>query len=102
MQDNASGHSAKATINALTAMGIRPIFWPAKSPDLNPIESLWDLINDYIQEKYPQVHRSYPKLKEAVLEAWNSITYEQIRDLIISMPARRRAVIEAEGWHTRY
>lgn len=29
-----------------------PIFWPANSPDLNPIETLWDKIKDYIQEKY--------------------------------------------------
>ena len=102
MQDNASGHSAKATIQALEVMGIKPIFWPAKSPDLNPIETLWGQMKDFIQEKHPQVHRSYPKLKEAVLEAWNSIIYGQIRELIESMPARCRAVIEADGWHTKY
>jgi len=102
MQDNASGHSAKATIQALEGMGIKPIFWPAKSPDLNPIETLWDRIKDYIQEKYPQIHRSYPRLKAAVLEAWNSITNEEIIELIASMPARCKAVIEAEGWHTKY
>ena len=78
MQDNASGHSAKATIEALEAMGIKPIFWPSKSPDLNPIETLWDRIKDYIQEKYPQVHRSYPKLKAAVIEAWESITNDEV------------------------
>lgn len=102
MQDNASGHSAKATVQGLETMGIKPIFWPAKSPDLNPIETLWDRIKDYIQEKYPQAHRSYPKLKTAVLEAWDSITNEEVIELIASMPARCKAVIEAEGWHTKY
>ena len=102
MQDNASGHSAKATLQALEAMGIKPIFWPAKSPDLNPIETLWNLMKDYIQEKYPEVHRSYPRLKAAVTEAWESITYGQIEELIMSMPARSKPVIEAEGWHTKY
>jgi hypothetical protein len=69
---------------------------------LNPIKSLWDLIKDYIQEKLPQIHRSYPRLKEAVLEAWNSITNGQIRELIESMPTHCRAVIEANGWYTKY
>jgi ketohexokinase/beta-glucosidase len=102
MQDNASGHAAKATIETLTRMGIRPIFWPAKSPDLNPIETLWDKMKDWIQARYPEIHRSYPKLKAAVIEAWNSITYKLIEELIQSMPARCKAVIEAGGWHTRY
>lgn len=59
-------------------------------------------MKDYIQEKHPQVHRSYPKLKAAVLEAWESITNEEVLELISSMTARCRAVIEAEGWHTKY
>jgi transposase len=75
---------------------------PAKSPDLNPIKTLWDWIKDWIQEKYPEIHRSYPKLKVAVIEAWNSITYGLIEELIQSMLARCKAVIEAGGWHTKY
>ncbi len=102
MQDNASGHAIKAIIETLTRMCIRPIFWPAKSPDLNLIETLWDKMKDQIQEKYPQIHRSYLKLKAAVIKAWNSVTYGFIEELIQSMPARCKAVIDAGGWHTKY
>lgn len=77
-------------------------FWPANSLDLNPIETLWDRMKDYIKEKYPEIHRSYPKLRAAVAEAWNAITDEDIRELVKSMPARCKAVIEAKGWHTKY
>jgi transposase len=100
MQDNASGHSAKATIQALKVIGIKPIFWTSLSPDLNPIETLWNRIKDYIQEKYPQSHRSYPRLKEVVIEAWDSITDQEVFELIASMLERCKAVIEADGWHT--
>ncbi|PQE33789.1 transposable element tc1 protein [Rutstroemia sp. NJR-2017a WRK4] len=102
MQDNATSHSAKSTLEQLELMGIRPVFWPAKSPDLNSIETIWNIMKDYIEEKYPQYHSSYVRLKGIVLEAWDSITEGQIRELIESMPARCRAVIEADGWHTKY
>lgn len=41
MQDGAPGYSAAYTIEELNERGIYPIFWPAYSPDLNPIEAVW-------------------------------------------------------------
>jgi len=102
MQDNASGHAAQATLAFMREKGLVPIFWPANSPDLNPIETLWDKIKDYIQDKYPEIHRSYPKLRAAVIEAWNLITDEEVRDLIRTMHERCQAVIDADGWHINY
>lgn len=102
MQDNAPGHAAKDTMAYMAQKSIYPIFWPANSPDLNPIEDLWERIKDYLEEKDPEIHRSYPRLRQAVVEAWNAITHEDILDLIRSMPERCKAVIAAEGWHTKY
>jgi hypothetical protein len=102
MQDNASSHASRDTLAELQRRGLFPIFWPANSPDLNPIETVWDWMKDYIQEKYPEVHRSYPRLKEAVAEAWNAVTDEQVRELIRTMPQRCQAVIDAQGGHTKY
>jgi transposase len=102
MQDNAGGHAAKDTLAYMRNMGLVPIFWPALSPDLNPIETLWNRIKDIIEEKDPEIHRSYPKLRRAIIEAWETITDEEIRDLIRTMPARCQAVIDADGWHTKY
>ena len=75
-----------------------PIYWPANSPEWNLIEILWD----EIKEIYPDIHRSHPRLRVAVCEEWNSITEEDIQDLIKSMHNRCQAVIDAEGWHTKY
>ena len=40
-QDNASCHTARATQRFFEQNGIRAVPWPAKSPDLNPIEKVW-------------------------------------------------------------
>jgi len=46
MQDHAPGHAAKATIEDLHERGIHVIRWPAFSPDLNPIETVWNKMKD--------------------------------------------------------
>jgi hypothetical protein len=102
VQDNASGHAVKDTLVYLASFGLRPIYWPANSPDLNPIEDIWEKMKDYIEEHNLEIHRSCPKLRAAVIEAWNAIVHEDILDLIKSMPDRCRAVIAGEGWHTEY
>lgn len=86
MQDGAPGHSATSTLQELQERGIRPIFWPAFSPDLNPIETVWNKMKDWIQENYPA-----------------KLNHNQLRgELIDSMPARCEAVIRANGMHTLY
>jgi hypothetical protein len=101
-QDNAKGQSSTFARSVFEAIGLEPNFWPANPPDLNPIETIWDLMKDYIQAKYPDVHRSYKRLREAVQEAWESITKETIQELIRGMGDRCIEVILADGGYTKY
>jgi hypothetical protein len=50
------------------------------------------------------VHRSYIKLRRLVVEAWNSIPEERIRELVSgdSIRARCQAVIDANGLYIKY
>jgi len=62
-------------------------------------------MKDYIQEQYPQYERgrmSYNMLRKAVKEAWDSISVEQLKELIDSMHQRCQDVIDAEGMHTKW
>lgn len=102
MQDGAPGHAAGDTIQELAERGIYPIFWPAYSPDLNPIETVWNWMKDYIEDKWGDRQLSYNELRAAVKEAWDAITVELLNDLIDSMPERCRDVIDAQGGYTKW
>lgn len=60
-------------MEALLQAGVEPIVWPPFSPDLNPIESVWKSIKDYIQARYPWFlngrQTSQQTLKKAIREA---------------------------------
>jgi hypothetical protein len=42
------------------------------------------------------------ELQEVVAAEWDKIDAEHMETLVRSMPNRCKAVIEADGWHTRY
>ncbi|GBO37088.1 hypothetical protein AVEN_176223-1, partial [Araneus ventricosus] len=46
-QDNCRPHTAVVTQHALQRVDMSP--WPARSPDLSPIEHVWDIIGRQLQ-----------------------------------------------------
>ncbi|GBN26665.1 hypothetical protein AVEN_51811-1 [Araneus ventricosus] len=58
-QDNAPPHTAIVIQHALQRVGMLP--WPARSPDLSPIEHLWDIIGRQLQRQ-PQSALTVPVL----------------------------------------
>ena len=101
MQDGASSHTAADTLREFAERGVRVIRWPPYSPDLNPIEMLWDDIKNWIQDNYGE-RMTYLRLRQAVTMAWESIEQRRLDQLIDEMPARCQAVIDAQGMHTKY
>ncbi|GFW54144.1 transposable element Tcb2 transposase [Trichonephila clavipes] len=71
--------------------------WPARSPDLSPVEHVWD----QLKWQMPSCH-SVHVLELAVQDLWAHLPQNNIWCLINSMPDRVAACIAAGGGPTRY
>ncbi len=69
--------------------------WPPQSPDLNPIEHLWDVVER-------EIHIMDVQLCDAIISIWTKISEESFQHLVESMPRRIKVVLKAKGGPTRY
>lgn len=97
--DNDPKHTSKFVKEWLKNEKIKVLKWPAQSPDLNPIENLWEIVNKNIS---PRNFKNVDQLFDALVEAWNNIDRGIIYNLIKSLPKRCADVIKAKGYYTKY
>ena len=99
--DNARPQVARVCQDFLANNNIVLLDWPPYSPDLSPIEHLWDELDRRVRRC-----RSTPnylgQLQPALLEEWDNIPMRKINALVNSMQRRIRAVINAREGQTRY
>lgn len=100
-QDNAPAHRARATAQYLRDNNIAVMDWPALSPDLNPIEHVWDALGRAVRAR-PHPPTTIPQLRDALIQEWNNLPQQTILTLIQSMRRRCLACLAANGGHTRY
>ncbi|GFT14085.1 transposable element Tcb1 transposase [Trichonephila clavipes] len=87
MDDNARPHRANIVHECLQSEDIIRMDWPAHSPDLNPIEHVWDMLDRRIAVRQPPP-TCLPELWRALLDEWCNIPQDQIDNLILSMTRR--------------
>lgn len=98
-QDNDPKHTSRKAKDFFKSRKVDVLEWPPQSPDLNPIEHLWDILKREVH----QVHSSsISNLKARVREVWENISPEVTAKLVESIPRRLDAVLESRGGPTRY
>ncbi|GFT84358.1 transposable element Tc3 transposase [Trichonephila clavipes] len=101
MDDNARPHRARIVEEYLDDHGLERMEWPARSPDLNPIEHLWDYLGREVAALNPPP-RSLHELKQGLLCVWSSLPIPVSDNLINSMGNRCRQCIQVRGGHIPY
>lgn len=101
MHDNSRPHTARVAQDYLNDVGMHPMMWPARSPDLNPIEHAWDKLGRRVRQRdSPAI--TFPELKRALVEEWENIPQQCFRNMVHSMPNRIAAVQKAHGGNIKY
>ena len=99
MHDGAPCHRSKLVSQYLSKENVTVLEWPGNSPDLNPIENLWNNLKDKVAQRQPS---STQALIQAIKEVWvKEISREYCENLVYSMPRRIQAVIENKGGITK-
>ena len=98
-QDNARCHTARVCADFLQEQQVNVLPWPAKSPDLSPIEHLWDVLDRRVRRRQPA---TLAHLELFLEQEWNAIPQNEIQTLIRSMRRRCTVVRDANGGHTLY
>ncbi len=99
--DNARPHRARVVDTFLQQQQITRMDWPACSPDLNPIEHMWDQLGRAVRLRLT-VHSTMADLRRFLLEEWDRIPMNNVQRLVHSMRRRCIACIAAEGGPTAY
>ncbi|GFU26341.1 DDE_3 domain-containing protein [Trichonephila clavipes] len=87
MDDNARPHSANIVNECLQSEDITRMDWRAYSPDLNPIEHVWDMLVRRIAARQPPP-TCLPELRRALPDEWCNILQDQNDNLICLGVAR--------------
>lgn len=101
MDDNATCHRSRIVTDYKSQTGIRSLSWPARSPDLNPIENVWSLLKRNVRRSL-QPGDGLPQLEELLKTEWAKLNQSTISHLIESLPSRVGKVISRRGEMSGY
>ncbi|GFU36714.1 transposable element Tcb2 transposase [Trichonephila clavipes] len=101
MGDNATCHRTVAVQDCLDSEGIQRLVWPARSPDLNPIENVWDALGRQVAGRnYPPTNKN--TLIRALTEEWDKLPQQLLDNVVQSMVRRVECCITLHGGHILY
>lgn len=98
-QDNDPKHTAYSIRRWTRRRHLTVMEWPAQSPDLNPIENLWAIVD---KNESKRQCTNAADLFDTMKRAWEQIPTQTLVNLVRSMPKRCKLVIKTKGYPIKY
>jgi hypothetical protein len=98
-EDNDPKHTSKLCKQFHVDHKTNRIDWPAQSPDLNPIENLWSILDQRCKDRRVNTTN---ELFACLTNEWNKLPISLLTNLVDSMPNRVAKVIERKGYSIDY
>ena len=97
---NARPHRARIVTHSLVQEGIENLQWPIRSPDMNPIEHVWDRMGRNVCKRNDVL--MLEDLVRAFVDEWNNLEPRFLRKLVQGMPRRVRELHQRRGGNILY
>jgi hypothetical protein len=90
-EDNDPSHGTRSIdnicVNYKAKNWINTLFHPGNSPDLGPIEGVWNILKQRLRK---EVWNSVEECKEVLQRLWSGITQKEVQRRIVEMPTRAK------------
>ncbi|GFW73546.1 DDE_3 domain-containing protein [Trichonephila clavipes] len=96
MHDNACLPRANIVDECLQSEDITRMDWPAYSPDLNPIDHVWNILGRRIAARQPPP-TCLTELRRALSDEWWNIPQDQLDNLYLAFLCVVRPVLHCPG-----
>ena len=100
-QDNAPVHTSRVSRTFLQQNNVQVLDWESKSPNLSPIEHVWDVLGRRVRERQNQPS-NLQEVAQAEIAEWSNISPRISRRFTSSIRRRCNAVYFANGGYTHY
>ena len=97
--DNHQQHRSYVVAHRLVQNGVEHLIWPSFSPDINPIEQMWDELKRQMKNEQPKNEKDS---KETLLRVWHTIGKDAMKKSVDAIPNRLNEVIRMKAYPTRH
>ena len=95
-QDNAKAHTAQEVKDFMANWPHEVLEWPAQSPDLSPIELIWNILKSRLKALRPRP-RTKATMRNAMMDLYDGLEMNIVQNVVKSFRKRLVECVRCKG-----